>query len=475
MHIKQYYLGCLSHASYLILDGKSKTAVVVDPQRDVDQYLEDSAAADCQIQYVFLTHFHNDFLAGHIELRDRAGAKICLGEKAQAEFDAVKLKDGEAFEFGDVRLKILETPGHTLEGISILVYDLATNAEKPQAVLTGDTLFIGDVGRPDLLASSGVSADELADMLYDSLTKKLLTLPDGTLVYPAHGAGSMCAKNLSKETVSTIGDQKKFNYALQPMSREQFKQIVTAEQPEAPSYFLHDAIRNRQERSNLHDTLMDSMETLSLAEVLKLQSEGAQIVDVRGPADFEGAHMKGSINIGLMGKYDTWCGTVLDSERPIVIISDEGDEEESIIRLGRIGFDNVVGYLVHGMHSLDRHPEWIASIERVTAVAVSERIGSGNAPFILDVRNESEWACGHLPNSLNIPLNHLTDRIAELPENRPLVVHCESGYRSSIACSLLAKLGRASQDMIGGFKAWEASNLPIIVEQAARTSSRCDG
>lgn len=474
MQVKQYYLGCLSHASYLIVDDKSKTAVVVDPQRDVDQYLEDAAAADCQIKFVFLTHFHADFLAGHIELRDRAGAKICLGEKAQAEFDAVKLKDGETIEFGDVRLKILETPGHTPEGISILVFDLAKNADKPQAVLTGDTLFIGDVGRPDLLASIGVTADELADMLYDSLTGKLVTLPDETLVYPAHGAGSMCGKNLSKETVSTIGDQKKFNYALQPMSREQFKQMVTAEQPEAPSYFLHDAIRNRQERPNLHDTLMDSMETLSLAEVLKYQAEGAQIVDVRCPADFEGAHLKGSINIGLTGKYATWCGTLLDSERPIVIISDEGDEEESIIRLGRIGFDNVVGYLVHGMHSLNRHPELIGSTERVTAVALSERMGRDNAPLILDVRNEREWANGHLPNSKNVPLNHLADRIAEIPANQPLVVHCESGYRSSIACSILNRLGRASQDMIGGFKAWAASNLPIIVEQPTCTGSKCD-
>lgn len=470
MHIKQYYLGCLSHASYLIVDERSKTAVVVDPQRDIDQYLEDAAAADCKIEYVFLTHFHADFLAGHIELRDRAGSKICLGDKAQAEFYALKLKDGDTIELGDVRLKILETPGHTPEGISILVYDLTKNAEKPEAVLTGDTLFIGDVGRPDLLASIGMTADELADMLYDSLTKKLVTLPDETLVYPAHGAGSMCGKNLSKETVSTIGDQKKFNFALQPMSREQFKQMVTAEQPEAPGYFLHDAILNRQERPNLHDSMMDAMETLSLQEVLKYQSEGAQIVDVRSPADFEGAHMKGSINIGLTGKYATWCGTLLDSERPIVIVSDEGDEEESVMRLGRIGFDNVVGYLVHGMHSLHQHPELIGSTQRVTAVALSERMNGAHVQVVLDVRNEREWANGHVPNSLNVPLNHLADRVAEIPTDQPLVVHCESGYRSAIACSILSSLGRAPQDMIGGFKAWVASNLPVVTEQTACTA-----
>lgn len=474
MNIKQYYLGCLSHASYLITDDKSKTAAVVDPQRDIDQYLADAAEADCRIKYVFLTHFHADFLAGHIELRDRAGAKICLGERAQAEFEAVKLKDGESIQFGDVRLEILETPGHTPEGISILVYDLDSNPTKPKAVLTGDTLFIGDVGRPDLLASIGVTADELADMLYNSLTQKLMPLPDDTLVYPAHGAGSMCGKNLSKETVSTMGEQKKFNYALQPMSREQFKQIVTAEQPEAPSYFVHDAILNRQERPNLNDTLMDSMETLSLDEVLQLQREGAQIVDVRSPADFEGAHFKGSINIGLTGKYATWCGTLLTTTRPIAIISEEGEEEEAIMRLGRIGFDNVAGYLVHGMHSLNHHPELIGSIDRVTAVALSERLAAGNTPTVLDVRNEREWANGHLVDSLNIPLNHLEERIGEIPNDRPLVVHCESGYRSAIACSLLAKHGRATEDMVGGFKAWTASNVPVVVEQTACSGGACN-
>jgi glyoxylase-like metal-dependent hydrolase (beta-lactamase superfamily II)/rhodanese-related sulfurtransferase len=461
MQLKQYYLGCLSHASYLITDAKSKTAAVVDPQRDVAQYIDDAKAAGCQIKYVFLTHFHADFLAGHIELRDQVGAKILLGQRAESEFEATKLKDGDRIEFGDTRLQILETPGHTPEGISILVFDLATSSDKPQSVLTGDTLFIGDVGRPDLLASIGVTADELADMLYDSLTNKLVKLPDATLVYPTHGAGSMCGKNLSKETVSTIGEQKKFNYALQPMSREDFKKLVTQEQPEAPGYFVHDAILNRQERPNLKETVLDSMNTLSLHEVLELKEAGAQLLDVREAIDFEGAHLIGSLNVGMKGKYATWCGTVLNTEHPIVLITDEGDEEEAVTRLGRIGFDNVEGYLVHGMQSLHNHPELIGKIERITAVALAEQLKHNNPPLVLDVRNEKEWSAGHLEGSLNIPLNHLRQRVGEIDPNRMVVVHCEGGYRSAIASSILANLGRSNiMDMVGGYKAWVASNLP---------------
>ena len=314
MNVKQYYLGCLSHASYLITDDKTKTAAVVDPQRDVEQYLRDAAAGGYEIKHVFLTHFHADFLAGHIELRDRVGAKIYLGNRAEAEFEFTKLKDHDRIEFGDVRLEILETPGHTPEGISILVFDLAKDSTKPYAVLTGDTLFIGDVGRPDLLASLGVTADELANMLYDSITNKLMKLPDETLVYPAHGAGSMCGKSLSKETVSTLGEQKKFNYALQPMSREEFKRIVTAEQPEAPAYFVHDAMRNREERPSLEQSLEKSLHGLTVDEVLRQRNQGAQLLDVRDAIDFEGAHLAGSLNIGLQGKYATWCGTMLSHD-----------------------------------------------------------------------------------------------------------------------------------------------------------------
>jgi glyoxylase-like metal-dependent hydrolase (beta-lactamase superfamily II)/rhodanese-related sulfurtransferase len=465
MKIQQYYLACLSHASYMITDEKTKTAAVVDPQRDIDQYLADAEAGGYTIKHVFLTHFHADFIAGHIELRDKAAATIHLGRRADAEFECVHMTDGDVVEFGDVRLEIMETPGHTPEGISILVYDLARSASVPEAVLTGDTLFIGDVGRPDLLASIGVTADELADMLYDSITNKLVKLPDTTLVYPAHGAGSMCGKSLSKETVSTIGEQKKFNYALQPMSREAFKQIVTADQPEAPDYFVHDAILNRKERAALHDAMEKQLQPLAVDEVLALEKAGAQLLDVRDGIDFEGGHLKGSLNIALSGKYATWAGSLLSHDRPIVVIAEEGGEDEAVMRLGRIGFDNVAGFLAGGMNALLRRDDLVERTERITAPALAEwmsgaRADMGTKPLIIDVRSEAEHAGGHIEGSMNIPLPHLDERVGELPAGKPLVVHCEGGYRSAIAASLLQKLGRAHvHDMVGGYKAWAATKL----------------
>lgn len=465
MQVKQYNLGCLSHASYLITDDKTKTAAVVDPQRDVEQYMQDAAEGGHKIKHVFLTHFHADFLAGHIELRDNAGATIYLGRRGETEYPVTHVKDGDRIEFGDVRLEILETPGHTPEGISILVYDLPRSSEQPYAAMTGDTLFIGDVGRPDLLASIGVTADELADMLYDSLRQKLMTLPDATLVYPAHGAGSMCGKNLSTETVSTIGEQKKFNYALQPMSREEFKAIVTADQPEAPGYFVHDAILNRRERPNLDDTIAKSRRALNLDQVLRLTDSGAQLLDVREAIDFEGAHLAGTLNIAIQGKYATWCGTMLTQDNPIIVIADPGREEEAIVRLGRIGFDNVMGYLSGGMDSLQDRPDLVQQIDRITAVALSEKRATFGPPVIVDVRSEKEWAAGHIPGSLNIPLIHLRERATALAPDCTVVVHCEGGYRSAIAASLLAQTGHSNvMDLVGGFKAWAASKLPVDTE-----------
>ena len=466
MKIQQYYLACLSHASYLITDEKTKTAAVVDPQRDIDQYLADAKAGGYTIKHVFLTHFHADFVAGHIELRDKAGATIHLGRRAEAEFACEKMKDGDTVEFGDVKLEIMETPGHTPEGISILVYDLAKSTPEPLAVLTGDTLFIGDVGRPDLLASIGVTADELADMLYDSITNKLVKLPDATLVYPAHGAGSMCGKSLSKETVSTIGEQKKFNYALQPMSREAFKAIVTADQPEAPDYFVHDAILNRKERASLGAAMEKTLKPLSLDEVLAAVKSGAQLLDVRDGIDFEGGHLRGTLNIALNGKYATWAGSMLNHDKPIVVIAEEGGEEEAVMRLGRIGFDNVAGYLAGGMSALASRDDLVERTERITAPALAEwlagkRPDAGAAPIVVDVRSEAEHAGGHIAGALNIPLTHLDERIGEIPSGKPVAVHCEGGYRSAIAASLLQKLGRAHvHDIVGGYKAWLAAKLP---------------
>jgi hydroxyacylglutathione hydrolase len=469
MKIEQYYLACLSHASYMITDEKTKTAAVVDPQRDIDQYLKDAAAGGYSIRHVFLTHFHADFIAGHIELRDKAGATIRLGSRAQAEFECVQMKDGDAIEFGDVKIEVMETPGHTPEGITLLVYDLAKSATEPQAALTGDTLFIGDVGRPDLLASIGVTADELADMLYESVTK-LVKLPDATLVYPAHGAGSLCGKSLSTELFSTIGEQKKFNYALQPMSREAFKEIVTADQPEAPDYFVHDAILNRKERAALHDAMAKQLKPLSVDEVLALEQSGAQLLDVRDGIDFEGGHLRGSLNIALSGKYATWAGSMLTHDRPIVVIAEEGGEEEAVMRLGRIGFDNVAGYLADGMRALEHRTDLVEHTDRITAPALAawlagDRPDAGDTPVVLDIRSEAEHAGGHVPGSLNIPLPRLEERVAELPAGRPVVVHCEGGYRSAIGASLLQKLGRGGvHDLVGGFKAWLATKEPATAK-----------
>lgn len=464
MILKQYYLGCLAHASYLIGDEETGLAAVVDPQRDIGQYLEDAAALNLRIRYVFLTHFHADFLAGHLELRDRAGAEIYLGKRAQAEYGFFPVGDDDVVEFGNVRLRVLETPGHTPESISILVYDLAKDDRHPDSVLTGDTLFIGDVGRPDLIASLGVPADTLASMLYDSLHHKLMTLPDETKLYPAHGAGSMCGKHLGSEKASTIGIQRQYNYALQPMSKEEFIRLVTADQPEAPEYFVYDAILNRKERPNLAESLERALQPLSVNDVLRLKNAGAQVIDVRDPADFAGAHLLGSINIGLGGKYATWAGTLLSHSDPIVVIAEAGREEEAAMRLGRIGFDNVAGYLKGGPLALDHHPELVGRSERIAAATLAEQLSGDEAPLVVDVRNEKEHAEKSIEPSVNLPLNHLRERLGELPRDRSLVIHCASGYRSSIAMSILEQAGFTKiADLVGGYAAWEKSVGAVAV------------
>jgi hydroxyacylglutathione hydrolase len=442
----------------MVADTDTGTAVVVDPQRDIDQYLQDATRQGWQIRYVFLTHFHADFLAGHLELRDRVGATICLGARADAEYAFRPFADGDTLEFGAVRLRILETPGHTPESISILVFDLHHDANTPQAVLTGDTLFIGDVGRPDLLGSVGMTADELAGMLYDSLHQKLLRLPDATLVYPAHGAGSMCGKNLSPDTVSPLGVQRRCNYALQPMPRAAFIRLVTADQPEAPAYFAYDAMLNRRQRPTLDQALARELTPLSLEAVLGLQNGGATVLDVRDPTDFEGAHLAGSVNIGLGGSYATWAGTVLGRGQPLVLIAEPGRETEAALRLGRIGFDTVAGYLDGGMHALVCRPDMLRHTARITAPALAQQLAQPIPPLVLDVHTPRKWGDKHIAGSVNIPLNHLEERLSEIPPQRHIVVHCAGGYRSAIAVSLLERHGHtALADLVGGFAAWEAA------------------
>ena len=463
MILKQYYLGCLAHASYLLGDETSSIAIIVDPQRDVQQYLDDAEKFGLQIRHVFLTHFHADFLAGHLELRDRCGATIHLGSQAQAEYAFVAMKDGDTLDFPGLRLQVLETPGHTIESISILVFDIQKDAARPYAVLTGDTLFIGDVGRPDLRASIGWSAHELGAHLYDSLHKKLLTLPDETLVYPAHGAGSLCGKQLSSDTVSSLGDQRRMNYALQPMSKEDFIRLVAADQPDAPPYFTYDAILNTREHPTLNKNLENVHNPLDLAEVLRMGDAGAQILDVRDPAEYAKGHLAGSVNIGLGGQYATWAGTVLNRTKPIVIIAEPGREQEAALRLGRIGFDHVKGYLRGGMEALAGRPDLVWPTARFSALMVAEELASATPPLVLDVRTSREWASKHIGGSVNIPLNQLQERIAEIPRDRRIAVHCAGGYRSSIAVSILHQYGITHLiEMAGGLAAWEAAKLPVV-------------
>jgi rhodanese-related sulfurtransferase len=370
--------------------------------------------------------------------------------------------DGATLEFPDLRLQVLETPGHTIESISILVFDLTKDSTHPHAVLTGDTLFIGDVGRPDLRASLGWTAQDLGSRLYDSLHTKLLPLPDQTLVYPAHGAGSLCGKQLSSDTVSTLADQRRLNYALQPMTKEEFVRLVTADQPDAPAYFTYDAILNTRERGTLEQNLERVHQPLGLEEILRLGDAGAQILDVRDPAEYAKGHLAGSINIGLGGQYATWAGSLLDRAKPIVIVAEPGREQEAALRLGRIGFDHVKGYIDGGMAALADRPDLVWPTDRESAPLIAEELKGDDPPMVLDIRNPREWAAKHIEGSVNVPLNHLPERIGEIPRDRRIVVHCAGGYRSSMAASILQQYGITNLvELAGGIAAWESSKLPL--------------
>ena len=465
MIFQQFYLKCLAQASYLIGDEDTHTAAIVDPRRDVQIYVDEAERHGLQIRHVFLTHFHADFVAGHLELRDRTGATIHLGAAARAEYAFVPMQEGDAVEFGRIRLQVLETPGHTPESISILVYDAAQSGDAPCAVLSGDTLFIGDVGRPDLRASLGWSATDLGRLLYTSLHTKLLPLPDATLLYPAHGAGSLCGKNLSSETVSTIGAERRTNYALQPMSPEAFLALVTADQPEAPAYFTYDAVLNASERPTLETALKREVTPLSVDRVMELAEAGATLLDVRDPAEFAHRHLRGSINIGLAGQYATWAGTLLDRDKPIVIIAEPGRELEAAVRLGRIGFDQAAGYLDGGLQVLEDRPDLLRPTEQTSAPALAAELTStsSSGPLLLDVRAPGERQRKYIDGSISVPLNQLPARLTELPRDRRLFVYCAGGYRSSIAASLLQREGFDQViELAGGLAAWETQQLPLV-------------
>lgn len=458
MKFTQYYLDCLSQASYLIADEQSRVAAVVDPRRDIQTYLDDAEADGLEIRYIIETHFHADFLSGHLELAAATGAEIIYGQAAQAEYDIRKVVTGERIALGDpetgVVLEFRETPGHTPESISIVVWERG-NDEHPYGVLTGDTLFIGDVGRPDLLASVGVTADELARLLHQSLHEQLMTLPDGTKVFPAHGAGSACGKNLSTETVSTIGEQRETNYALAPMDVDEFISVVTEGQISAPGYFGFNAGLNKVERELL-DT--DPPAALSLDEVLEAQAGGAVVVDTRPDPEFARGHLRGSINVGLDGRFAEYAGTVIAPGTPIVIVADPGGEAEAKLRLARIGFDEVVGALDGGPAQLADRPELAEQSSRLSVPALVERMAETELQLI-DVRNPGELALGTIPGADAIALAQLRAEAADLDLERPIVVYCAGGYRSSAGASLLRSLGATDvSDLLGGYTAWQQAH-----------------
>ncbi|MFB6816048.1 rhodanese-like domain-containing protein [Streptomyces sp. NPDC056347] len=453
MFFTQYYLDCLSQASYMIADEKTGQAVVVDPRRDVSEYLADARAHGLTVVGVINTHFHADFVAGHLEMADATGAWIGYGRRAETEYPIRKLAEGERISLGDVVLEIMETPGHTPESISVLVHEHADDTV-PYAVLTGDALFIGDVGRPDLLASVGVTAEELGGMLYDSVQNKLMALPDEVRVFPAHGAGSACGKNLSTEKQSTIGEQRATNYACAPMSREEFIALVTAGQSAAPGYFAYDADLNRKDRVRYDATA--AARPLALAEFTELRAKGAVVVDTRDPQEFAAGHLRGAVNLPADGRFAEQAGTVLAPTDELLVMAPQNREEEVVTRLARIGFDRAVGYLRNPEDALEKLSDEVTPASRVTAAHLKAALAGDNPPVVVDVRACGErQAVGFIPEALHIPLSELPARAGELPADRPLVLHCAGGHRSSIAASLLRHRGFEDvSDILGGYAAW---------------------
>ena len=455
MKFIQYYLDCLSHASYLVADETTGRAVVVDPQRDISEYLADAERLGLTIELVIETHFHADFLSGHLELAEATGAKIVYSSVAEPEFDHLPVADGQRHSLGEVTLEFLHTPGHTPESMSIVVYEHPEDTV-PYGVLTGDTLFIGDVGRPDLLASIGFTRDELATKLYDSLRSKLLPLPDATRVFPAHGAGSACGKNLSTERQSTIGEQRRSNYACRPMDVDAFLAVVTEGQPSAPGYFVYDATLNRQDRQ-LRE-LDTTVPALSWEEFEHEVALGARIHDARDPQEFAAGHLAGAINVPADGRMAETVGMVFAPTDRIVLIAPEGLEQQVATRIARIGFDHVVGHLADPEGAMAAHPDQVARASRLTVEQADEAIAAG-AVQLVDIRNAGEVAAGMIPGAHHIPLAELVARRTDLDPAVPVLVNCAGGWRSSVGASTLRSLGFTDvSDLLGGYTAWESAH-----------------
>jgi hydroxyacylglutathione hydrolase len=481
MYFEQFYLTCLAHASYMI--GSEGEAAVVDPQRDVDIYLKAAAEQNLKIRHIFETHLHADFVSGHKELAARTGAKIYIGAQANAEFPHVPLTDGFEVKMGAVRIRALETPGHTPESVCLVITDEEKPSEgksseskserkaaQPCAVLTGDTLFIGDVGRPDL--SKTHTSRELAGLLYDSLHEKLLALPDAVMVYPAHGAGSLCGRAMRAERSSTIGTERLTNYALQIASREEFVGQLTANLPSRPDYFLEDAEINRSGAATL--TELPPLRGLSPAEVQVLLQQNAHlnVLDVRPGDDFAAGHVPGSINIALSGQFASWAGGILGiHSKPILIGETEAQIEEARMRLARVGIEQLRGYLACGMAAWQKAGLPVLKTTQISPQELSQKLreGSLRAIDVIDVRREGEWQAGHIADVQCRALDTFPHGLPAMDRSRPVAVHCKSGFRSMIACSLLERAGHRNViNVAGGFDAWHAAALPEVAEQLAK-------
>jgi hydroxyacylglutathione hydrolase len=456
MILEQYYIECLSHASHLIGDETSRRAIVVDPRRDISDYLTDADRYGLTIEGVINTHFHADFVSGHLELVEATGAWIGFGDAAQTEYPIRRLADGEHISLGTVDLEILSTPGHTWESISVLVRERADSP--PMAVLTGDSLFIGDVGRPDLVNLGDGSSIDLARAMYSTIHRRLLRLPDHVVVMPAHGAGSSCGKNLSTELTSTIGEQRRTNPAVQPMSEDEFVALVTHSQPAAPAYFSVDAAMNKR----VHPLLDQARTVPSLsAESLRAAlNTGVRVLDTRTVDDFASGHLRGSVNVGLDGRFAETAGMVFAIDQPVALITYPGEEQQAALRLARVGSDIVIGYL-----TIDRDgilpaelADLVQSAPRTTTPELTQLLAEDKVT-VIDVRNPGERELGCIPGSHHIPLAQLRIRLDEVPPERPIVVHCAGGWRSSVAASLLRANGfEGVSDLAGGYNAWARAN-----------------
>jgi len=458
--LEQYYIECLSHASYLIGDQGTGRAIVVDPRRDVTEYLEDAARHGLTIEGVVNTHFHADFVSGHLELVEATGAWIGFGEAADTDYPIRRLHHGEHLTLGEVDIEILSAPGHTWESISLLVRE--RRDATPSAVLTGDSLFIGDVGRPDLANLGDGTNTDLARAMYRTIHETLLTLPDSVTVMPAHGAGSSCGKNLSSELTSTIGEQRRTNPSVQPMSEDAFVALITDGQPAVPGYFSADVALNKSNRA-----LLDPRRRVPQLSPDELRSEmvgETRVLDARTPDDFAAGHLRGSINVGFDGRFAETGGMVADIGQRIVLITYPGHEQEAAMRLARIGSDNVVGYLT--VDADGTFPEALTDLVRSaprTTVSELEQLLEANAVTLIDIRNPGEREFGVIDGGRSIPLAQLRGQLSDLPRNKPIVVHCAGGWRSSVAASLLRadRIDNVS-DLVGGYSAWAERRLQSV-------------